>query len=111
MKTCSFRGAQPQSNSDGLFCGMNEPQAQYTMQSREDLFCLCCHPYNEGKKRQLWPVVDFASSSMDRFANGYTSYLNCPAVNLILAIVGFIWEWTLFVLLSRLVIRKILPMQ
>ncbi|CAF1561793.1 unnamed protein product, partial [Rotaria sordida] len=33
---------------------------------------------NTYKKSQPWPIVNFASSSMHRFLNGYTTYLNCP---------------------------------
>jgi hypothetical protein len=80
MKTCSFRGAELCPTSEGLFCEKNEPQARYTLQSCDNLFCLCCHPRNSSKKSQPWPVVDFVSSSMHQFINGYTTYLNCPAV-------------------------------
>ena len=80
MKTCSFRGAQPPSNSEGLFCGLNEPEGRYVIQPCWNLFCPCCHPVNHSKKTNAWPVVDFISSSTHRFTNGYTTYLNCPAV-------------------------------
>ncbi|CAM4826634.1 unnamed protein product, partial [Rotaria magnacalcarata] len=79
MKTCSFRGAEPRSKIEGLFCGTDEPQASYTMLPCGSLFCTCCHPVNSYKKSQPWPVIDFASSSMHRFINGYKTYLNCPA--------------------------------
>ena len=32
------------------------------------------------EKSRPWLVVDFQSSSMHQFLNGYTTYLNCPAV-------------------------------
>jgi len=80
MKTCSFRGAEPPSNFEGLFCGTNEPEGRYTFTACGDQLCSCCYPINHGKKSQPWPVVDFHSSSMHRFVNGYTTYLNCPAV-------------------------------
>ncbi|CAF2116443.1 unnamed protein product [Rotaria magnacalcarata] len=79
MKTCSFRGAEPRSKIEGLFCGTDEPQASYTMLPCGSLFCTCCHTVNSYKKSQPWPVIDFASSSMHRFINGYKTYLNCPA--------------------------------
>ncbi|CAF1429983.1 unnamed protein product, partial [Rotaria sordida] len=79
MKTCSFRGAQPPSNIEGLFCGRDEPQARYSLDPCDNLFCQCCLPLNTYKKSQPWPIVNFASSSMHRFLNGYTTYLNCPA--------------------------------
>ncbi|CAF1469686.1 unnamed protein product [Rotaria magnacalcarata] len=79
MKTCSFRGAEPRSKSEGLFCGNDEPQARYTFIPCGNLFCLCCHPIHNYNKIETWPVIDFASSSMHQFLNGYTTYLNCPA--------------------------------
>ena len=80
MKTCSYGGAQPRSDIEGLFCGPIEPEARYSMDPCENLFCLCCYPYNQEEKIHQWPVVDFKSSSTHRFVNGYTTYLNCPAV-------------------------------
>ena len=80
MKTCSYGGAQPRSDLEGLFCGADEPEARYSMDPCGNLFCLCCYPSNRLKKTQSWPVVDFESSSTHRFTNGYTTYLNCPAV-------------------------------
>ena len=80
MKTCSFRGASPRSATEGLFCGEQDPQARYRMASCHNFYCLCCYPLNSWKRSDSWPVVDFPSSSMHRFLNGYTTYLNCPAV-------------------------------
>ncbi len=80
MKTCSFHGAEPRSNIEGLFCGNDEPQARYKLTACGNLFCTCCHPINIGQRSQTWSVVDFVSSSMHQFVNGYTTYLNCPAV-------------------------------
>ncbi|CAF4145813.1 unnamed protein product [Rotaria sordida] len=79
MKTCSFRGALHRSDLEGLFCSKDEPQANYSMIPCQNPFCTCCHPVNNEKKTQPWPVVNFASSSMHQFINGYTTYLNCPA--------------------------------
>ncbi|CAF3228217.1 unnamed protein product [Rotaria sp. Silwood2] len=79
MKTCSFRGAEPLSNIEGLFCGRDEPQTRYALVPCGDLFCSCCLPVHTYMKSQPWPIVNFTSSSMHRFLNGYTTYLNCPA--------------------------------
>ena len=46
MKTCSFRGAEPRSVIEGLFCGKDEPEARYTMIACGNLQCRCCHPPN-----------------------------------------------------------------
>jgi hypothetical protein len=81
MKTCSFRGAMPRSNMEGLFCGQDEPEAQFAMVPCSHLYCRCCHPPNNWRKSQQWPVIDFVSSSKHTFVNGYTTYLNCPAVS------------------------------
>ena len=80
MKTCSFREAEPRSILEGLFCGKDEPKAPYELTPCNNLFCPCCHPRNHWRKSQSWSVVDFQSSSMHQFVNGYTTYLNCPAV-------------------------------
>ncbi|CAF1336713.1 unnamed protein product [Adineta steineri] len=82
MKTCSFRGAKPQSIMESLFCGEDEPHARYTMSPCVNPFCSCCHNSSatgNGAQHQLGPVVDFSTSSMHQFLNGYTTYLNCPA--------------------------------
>ncbi|CAF1481360.1 unnamed protein product [Adineta steineri] len=79
MKTCSFRGAEPKSIVEGLFCGKHEPRAKYKLLACGNIFCRLCHPINHSKKSQPWPVIDFNSSSMHQFLNGYTTYLNCPA--------------------------------
>jgi len=39
MKTCSFRGAQPRSDTEGLFCGPDEPEARYRMIPCGHLLC------------------------------------------------------------------------
>jgi hypothetical protein len=80
MKTCSFRGANPRSNMEGLFCGKDEPEARYTMVPCGHLLCPCCYPPYQNEKSQPWTVVDFVSSAMHTFVNGYTTYLNCPVV-------------------------------
>lgn len=83
MKSCSFRGALPPSDSEGLFCGRNEPQSRYTLTACGHPTCLCCHPINHERRSEVWPVVDFHSSSMHQFLNGYRTYLNCPAVSVL----------------------------
>jgi hypothetical protein len=80
MKTCSFRGAQPRSNIEGLFCGQDESEARYTMVPCGQLFCPCCYPPYQHEQNQPLTVVDFVSSAIHEFVNGYTTYLNCPAV-------------------------------
>ena len=81
MKTCSFRGADPaRFNDEGLFCINDAPQSRYALLPCGDESCSCCFPVNQSKKSQPWLVVDFDSSSMHQFVNGYTTYLNCPAV-------------------------------
>src|SRR5579871_3773851 len=75
MKTCSFRGAIPRSPTEGLFCNTQEPEARYRMVPCGNLSCSCCHLPSRSN------VVDFhASSAQHQFVNGYTTYLNCPAV-------------------------------
>ncbi|CAF1317099.1 unnamed protein product [Adineta steineri] len=81
MKTCWFRGADPtEFNMEGLFfCEKDEPKARYKLLPCDNIVCRLCHPINHSKKSQPWPVVDFNSSSMHHFRNGYITYLNCPA--------------------------------
>ncbi|CAF1336786.1 unnamed protein product [Adineta steineri] len=81
MKTCWFRGADPTefNMKGGLFCEKDPPKARYKLLACGNLFCRLCHPMNHWKKSQSWSVVDFNSSSMHYFLNGYTTYLNCPA--------------------------------
>ena len=81
METCSFRGADPSAfNSEGLFCENDAPQPRYDLHPCGSESCSCCFPINQSTKSQPWLVVDFDSSSMHQFLNGYTTYLNCPAV-------------------------------
>ena len=80
MKTCSIRRAQPRSNTEGLFCVIDEPQATHAFVLCGDVLCSCCLPLHTFQKSQFWPIVKFASKSMHQFINGYTTYLNCPAV-------------------------------
>ena len=80
MKTCSFRGAEPRSSEEGLLCRHDPSETSYRMTPCGNSTCLCCHPLNIEKRSQSWVVVDFNASLMHRFVNGYTTYLNCPAV-------------------------------
>lgn len=80
MKTCSFAGAHPRSSTEGFFCGETEPEAKYTMVQCDDTSCECCYIQYTDRPKHFWSIVDFESSSSHRFLNGYTSYLNCPAV-------------------------------
>ena len=80
MKTCSFRSASPGSDIQGLFCKANGPKATYTMTPCGQRQCTFCHPVLQHRDARSWPVVDFDASSTHRFVNGYTIYLNCPAV-------------------------------
>ena len=80
MKTCSFRGAEPRSKTEGLFCGKDEPEARYSMVPCGRIDCPLCHPIKHEKSTATWPVVDFTTSSTHQFLNGYTTILNCPAV-------------------------------
>ncbi|CAF3973679.1 unnamed protein product [Adineta steineri] len=76
LKTCSFRGAEPHAIMEDLFCEKDE---RYKLLACGDIICRLCHPINHSKKSQPWPVVDFDTSAMHQFLNGYTTYLNCPA--------------------------------
>ncbi len=91
MKTCSFRGADPsQLNTKGLFCEKDEPVAKYQMVPCGNLFCsCCCYSRNNPENNQSWTPIDFSTSSTHEFVNGYTTYLNCPAVCFYLEIFYF----------------------
>jgi hypothetical protein len=92
MKTCSFRGADPsQLNMKGLFCEKDEPVVKYQMVPCGDLFCSCCYySRNNPQRNQSWTPIDFSTSSTHEFVNGYTTYLNCPAVCFYLEILPFL---------------------
>ena len=78
MKTCSFRGAQPHGPNQGLFCETDEPIARYGFLACQQPSCAWCHPSHV----EPWPIVTFSAQSKHCFVNGYTTYLNCPAVRL-----------------------------
>ena len=91
MKTCSFRGAQPRSLVEDLFCQENEPEIKYGMTTCPGTSCSCCFPRYQWDKSQQWSVIDLTTSSFHRFINGYTTYLNCPVVSPILLTEIFSW--------------------
>ena len=71
MKTCSFRGAQPRSYDEGLFCKANPPSARYCFQSCDEIICSLCESTS--------PLIEFNAHRAHRFINGYHTLLNCPA--------------------------------
>ncbi|CAF1164481.1 unnamed protein product [Adineta ricciae] len=81
MKTCAYRGADPsQFHIRGLFFENNdEPQARYQMKPCNSDSCQFCHPRENQLEGQTWVPIDFNTTSMHQFLNGYTTYLNCPA--------------------------------
>lgn len=80
MKTCRFRGAKPSPSTPGLFCNDEQPQARYRMIPCGNENCLCCQTMTNNNQNSSWSIIDFANSPHHRFNNGYTTYLNCPAV-------------------------------
>lgn len=70
MKTCSYRGAQPRSIHEGIFC-LEPPQCLYAMSKCNQ--CELCTPLNSNVSSVL-----FEHFSKHRFVNGYESILNCP---------------------------------
>lgn len=80
MRTCSSRRVRPRLPSQCLFCEENEPTPTYRMSRCRSLFCSCCHPNYLWSVTPRWCVVSFGNSPLHRFLNGYTTYLNCPAV-------------------------------
>lgn len=70
MKTCSFRGAQPVSTEQGLFCDERGPSSSYSWTFCQQSTCPCCD--------RTWNVIDRDQTSTYRFINGYQTYLNCP---------------------------------
>jgi hypothetical protein len=85
MKTCRFRGAEPCPSTQGLFCNDESPKARYNMTPCHTTNCRCCQSMenqNEASSSSSssLPPIDFENSSSHCFANGYITYLNCPAV-------------------------------
>lgn len=81
MKTCSFDDAESQSASQTLFYEQGEPEARYKLVPCGIRTCPCCNSTDESMTNQSWKAIDFDGSSMHRFLNGYTTYLNCSAVS------------------------------
>ena len=82
MKTCAFRGAHIRSRKNGLFyADDHDIEALYSFKACGYTQCSCCHPLNTGRTNHSWAVIDFNSSSIHHFLNGYTTILNCPAVS------------------------------
>ncbi|CAF2994453.1 unnamed protein product [Rotaria sp. Silwood2] len=74
MKTCSFRGAQPRFEAEGIF-SMKPTDCLYTM-SKCSSCKLCLMPIvDENSDR---PPVEFNRFGKHRFVNKYESILNCP---------------------------------
>jgi hypothetical protein len=84
MKTCRFRNAEPCSSIKGLFCNDESPKARYSMVPCGGAHCPCCHSMENNNENSssssTSSIIDFENSSSHRFINGYTTYLNCPAV-------------------------------
>ena len=99
MKTCSFRGAQPRSPTEGLFCNEHEPEARYQFHPCGQSNCYLCSHMNNNE-------IDFNLSPIHEFINGYKTYLNCPAV----CILVIFTRMKHFFLYCRLVQHRILSM-
>lgn len=76
MKTCSFRGAQPRSRHENLFC-VNEPSSPYCF-SPCNHCSLCIPRYNLSCRERLGPMIQFGQTNGYTFVNGYKTLLNCP---------------------------------
>ncbi|CAF1399521.1 unnamed protein product [Adineta steineri] len=76
MKTCSFRGAEPRSADEGLFC-RDEPDARYGL--FECGRCPLCKPLHNTMRYRQQPTIRFYAGYTHRFLNGYKSILNCDA--------------------------------
>ena len=82
MKTCQFRDAEPYPSIKALFCDNDElPKAKYSMVPCGTTDCQYCHSMKNNNQNSTSSIIDFENSSNHRFANGYTTYLNCPAVS------------------------------
>ena len=75
MKTCAFRGAQPRSIAEGLFCQAS-PECRYTTRPCDN--CALCSPSGAPNAYRT-PTLRVNSYQRHRFVNGYESILNCPA--------------------------------
>ncbi|CAF1973700.1 unnamed protein product [Rotaria magnacalcarata] len=80
LKTCSYRGAIPESNVlQSLFC-LTEPQGRYAMEKCNQISCCLCNPsYKMADHHHHRTIVKFGPNQQHFFINGYRSILNCPA--------------------------------
>ncbi|CAF1108899.1 unnamed protein product [Rotaria magnacalcarata] len=80
LKTCSYRGAIPESNVlQSLFC-LTEPQGRYPMEKCNQISCCLCNPsYKMADHHHHRTIVKFGPNQQHFFINGYRSILNCPA--------------------------------
>ncbi|CAF2835561.1 unnamed protein product [Rotaria sp. Silwood2] len=74
MKTCSFRKAQPRSDTEGIFCATT-PECRYKMTACGQ--CKICQTPIDLTYRQPTSIL-FNRAETHRFVNGYESILNCP---------------------------------
>ena len=85
MKSCAFRGAQPQPSLSASFFADETPSAVYNMSPCDRSFCTCCQAEPcETANDSMPPSVSVAFSEhgqAHRFINGYEVVLNCPAVS------------------------------
>ncbi|CAF3663181.1 unnamed protein product [Rotaria socialis] len=78
MKTCSYRGAQPDIDvPKGLFY-IHESQAQYSIIACQQRSCCLCYPSYRLTYRSYQPIIQFRPNRRHSFINGYRSILNCP---------------------------------
>ena len=82
MKTCQFRGAQPRSITEGVFCSVDEPNGKYQFHLCHQHNCHLCSRITSND-------IDFSSSSTHEFINGYRTYLNCPVVSCLHLLINF----------------------
>ena len=71
MKACSFRGAQPRSIDEVLFCKSNLPTIRYHLQPCQQIICSLCEIVSS--------FVQVNPNRIHRFLNGYYAILNYPA--------------------------------
>lgn len=92
MKTCSFRGVQPDESNRYLFC-LADPKACHAMTACGN--CCICYPKYDVKKRaegggRGQPSVQFGLAQRHQFVSKYEAILNCPSVSILLAILAVI---------------------
>jgi len=75
-----------------LFPPCAEPRERYEMSPCGEQSCLCCRSVNIERRPYRWPVVNFENTSKHRFCKDYISFLNCPAVSVIVSIGWILWR-------------------